>query len=315
MSALADTEFPAPEPNAALAGVGAAIRRLRVAVSPERLFREAANALCETVGFERAAVFSLQGRSLVLESLRERGVRGSGNGVVAQLRADPVKLEPWVRESEVLRRREPILVADAKNDRRVLGLLPGTSSFVAAPVVCHERALALVHADRGREGDAVTDEDRDVLWVFAEALGYALERGLLAERLRAQSEQVIALVRSTEASVTELGRADIQLPAPALRLPSQGVRSAPDRCLSSLLTRRELEVFGMLAEGESNARIAQRLVVSDDTVKTHVKHILRKLGVNNRSQAVSRYFQAQVGPEDAHFREERSPIRSMRAAR
>jgi LuxR family transcriptional regulator, regulator of acetate metabolism len=295
--------------------VGAAIRRLRVAVSPERLFREAANALCETVGFERAAVFSLQGRSLVLESLRERGVRGSGNGVVAQLRADPVKLEPWVRESEVLRRREPILVADAKNDRRVLGLLPGTSSFVAAPVVCHERALALVHADRGREGDAVTDEHRDVLWVFAEALGYALERGLLAERLRAQSEQVIALVRSTEASVTELGRADIQLPAPTLRLPSQGVRSAPDRCLSSLLTRRELEVFGMLAEGESNARIAQRLVVSDDTVKTHVKHILRKLGVNNRSQAVSRYFQAQVGPEDAHFREERSPIRSMRAAR
>ena len=49
----------------------------------------------------------------------------------------------------------------------------------------------------------------------------------------------------------------------------------------------------MLAEGETNARIAQRLVVSEDTVKTHVKHILRKLGVHNRSQAVSRYFKAQ----------------------
>ena len=48
----------------------------------------------------------------------------------------------------------------------------------------------------------------------------------------------------------------------------------------------------MLAEGETNARIAQRLVVSEDTVKSHVKHILRKLGVHNRSQAVSRYFQA-----------------------
>jgi LuxR family transcriptional regulator, regulator of acetate metabolism len=293
--------------------VGAAIRRLRVAASPERLFREAANALCDTMGFERAAVFSLQGRSLVLESLRERGVRGSRNGVVAQLRADPVKLEPWVRESEVLRRREPILVADARKDRRVLGLLPGTGSFVAAPVVCDEQALALVHADRGREGKAVTDQDRDMLWVFAEALGYALERCLLAERLRTQSEQVIALVRSTEAGVTGLGKADMQLPA--LRFPSQGVRNGTDRGMSSLLTRRELEVFGMLAEGESNARIAQRLVVSDDTVKTHVKHILRKLGVNNRSQAVSRYFQAQAAPEDAHFREERSPVRPMRAAR
>jgi DNA-binding NarL/FixJ family response regulator len=50
----------------------------------------------------------------------------------------------------------------------------------------------------------------------------------------------------------------------------------------------------MLAEGETNARIAQRLVVSEDTVKSHVKHILRKLGVHNRSQAVSRYFQAQA---------------------
>lgn len=295
--------------------MGAAIRRLRVAVSLECLFREAANALCENVGFERAAVFSLQGRSLVLESLRERGVRGSRNGVVTQLHAEPVKLEPLVRESEVLRRREPVLVTDAQNDRRVLGLLPGTRSFVAAPVVCHERALALIHADRGREGEAVTELDRDMLWVFAEALGHALERCVLAERLRAQSDQVVALVRSTEASVRELGRADIQLPAPALRFPAQGVRSVPDRGLSALLTRRELEVFGMLAEGESNARIAQRLVVSDDTVKTHVKHILRKLGVNNRSQAVSRYFQAQAAPEDAHFTEERSPIRPMRAAR
>jgi LuxR family transcriptional regulator, regulator of acetate metabolism len=295
--------------------VGAAIRRLRVAASPERLFREAANALCETVGFERAAVFSLQGRSLVMESLRERGVRGSRNGVVAQLRAEPVKLESCGRESEVLRRREPVLVADAQNDRRVLGLLPGARSYVAAPVVCHERALALVYADRGRDGEAVTELDRDMLWVFGEALGYALERCVLADRLRAQSEQVIALVRSTEASVTELGRADIQLPAPALRFPSPAARSAPDRGVAALLTRRELEVFGMLAEGESNARIAQRLVVSDDTVKTHVKHILRKLGVNNRSQAVSRYFQAQTAPEDAHFREERSPVRPMRAAR
>jgi LuxR family transcriptional regulator, regulator of acetate metabolism len=291
-----------------------------MAVSLERLFREAANALCETVGFERAAVFSLQGRSLILESLRERGVRergvrGSRNGVVAVLHAEPVKLEPWLRESEVLRRREPLLVADAQNDARVLGLLPGTRSFVAAPVVCHEHALALVHADYGPDGEAVTDLDRDMLWVFAEALGHALARCLLAERLRAQSEQVVALARSTEASVTELGRADVQLPALALRFPSQAARSAPDRSVIALLTRREVEVFGMLAEGESNARIAQRLVVSDDTVKTHVKHILRKLGVNNRSQAVSRYFQAQAAPEDAHFKEERSPVRPMRAAR
>ena len=71
----------------------------------------------------------------------------------------------------------------------------------------------------------------------------------------------------------------------------------------------------MLAEGETNARIAQRLVVSEDTVKSHVKHILRKLGVHNRSQAVSRYFQAQAASENAPFKEERSPVRRMRVKR
>jgi DNA-binding NarL/FixJ family response regulator len=53
-------------------------------------------------------------------------------------------------------------------------------------------------------------------------------------------------------------------------------------------------VLAMLAEGETNVRIAQRLVVSEDTVKTHVKNILRKLGVHNRSQAVCRYFRREA---------------------
>jgi DNA-binding CsgD family transcriptional regulator len=313
VSALPDTGFAAPEPSFSLAGMGTALRRLRVAVSLESLFREAANALCETVGFERAAVFSVQGRSLTLEAMCDRGARRSHN--VAQLRAEPVNLGPWMRESEVLRRRQPLLVEDAQGDPRAHGLLPGTRSYVAAPVVCHERAVALLRADREAAGEAVTELDRDALWVFAEGFGYALERCLLGERLRAQCERVVALVRSTEASVSELGGADIALPAPALRFPSKAAPAAPDNGLEALLTRRELEVLGMLAEGETNARIAQRLVVSDDTVKTHVKHILRKLGVNNRSQAVSRHFQAQAASEDAHFKEQRSPIRSMRAAR
>ena len=90
------------------------------------------------------------------------------------------------------------------------------------------------------------------------------------------------------------------------------VRARPANGLEDDLTRRELEVLGMLAEGETNARIARRLIVSEDTVKTHVKHILRKLGVHNRSQAVSRYFRAKGASENAPFKEERSPIRSMR---
>ena len=54
------------------------------------------------------------------------------------------------------------------------------------------------------------------------------------------------------------------------------------------LTRRELEVLEMLAVGKSNQAIAGQLVVTVDTVKKHVSHVLDKLGAANRTEAVAR---------------------------
>jgi DNA-binding NarL/FixJ family response regulator len=47
-----------------------------------------------------------------------------------------------------------------------------------------------------------------------------------------------------------------------------------------------------MANGETNRRIGARLFVSEATVKSHVKHILRKLDAANRAEAVSRYVRA-----------------------
>lgn len=64
--------------------------------------------------------------------------------------------------------------------------------------------------------------------------------------------------------------------------------AAPDAAASvEPLTLRELEVLAWLARGYSNAQVAEELVLSPNTVRTHVQHILRKLGVRSKLAAVS----------------------------
>jgi DNA-binding NarL/FixJ family response regulator len=65
---------------------------------------------------------------------------------------------------------------------------------------------------------------------------------------------------------------------------------APRSRAEEVLSRRELEVLAMIAEGAWNSEIADRLVIAETTVQSHVQHILRKLGVRNRTEAAARYL-------------------------
>jgi DNA-binding NarL/FixJ family response regulator len=69
---------------------------------------------------------------------------------------------------------------------------------------------------------------------------------------------------------------------------------------TSGLSPREREILGLLADGRTQSQIATDLVISSKTVATHIQHILSKLGVNTRAQAVALAFRRGLVESDVH---------------
>ena len=68
-------------------------------------------------------------------------------------------------------------------------------------------------------------------------------------------------------------------------IPPDIARKLADRLTTSSLTPREVEVLSLVASGNRNKEIADALSISEETVQGHMKHILAKLGVNDRTRA------------------------------
>jgi DNA-binding NarL/FixJ family response regulator len=97
------------------------------------------------------------------------------------------------------------------------------------------------------------------------------------------------LVQAIEAAMHDSLPLDPQVATMLIRKVNQ-----PSPPPKSVLTERELEILGQIAQGAGNGEIAQALGISEYTVRTHVSHILRKLRLPNRLQAALYFLNEQV---------------------
>lgn len=279
-----------------LSNVQVALSRLRAIRSTDEMMRRAPQILCEQCGFSTAIVTRVADRRLLPVSAHRTGAPTWGATLMETLTEQhPILLDDTPLETEMLRRRTAVIVHDAYNDPRTqshreVWRASETPTYVAAPIMPEGRVIGFLHASVTDKVDLV---DRDVLWAFAEGYGYALERTMLVERLYQHGEHMRELLRATDQVLEQLREADLQIVGDPSEASVERVRSAafagPQSAVHELLTRREIEIIELMAHGDTNRQIADRLIVSEGTAKAHVSQILRKLKAANRAEAVSHY--------------------------
>jgi DNA-binding NarL/FixJ family response regulator len=153
-----------------------------------------------------------------------------------------------------------------------------------------EATRRILAADRAARVLILTTFDLDE-YVY-EALGAGASGFVLKDD---PPEQLIAAVRTVAAGDALLS------PGITKRVIKQFARTPrpePPKGVDEL-TAREREILRLIASGLSNAEIGQELYIGDTTVKTHVTHILQKLGLRDRVQAVVLAYQTRLFETDA----------------
>ena len=146
--------------------------------------------------------------------------------------------------------------------------LPGSSGLVAIREIAATAPVTRVIAFTMYANSAYVSE--------------ALHAGARAYVLKSASkDELLKAVRAVHAGARFL---QAELAKPLLARLAQESRSAAGRAAPSA---RELEVLELVGEGKSNKEIASALAISDETVKTHLRHLYEKLGVSDRAQAVA----------------------------
>ena len=274
--------------------IGVAVGRLHGLESSRAMSRQAPAELREACGFTRVMISSARGSRWMPDTMRptDHGDPNAAEFARFAQSDNEIPLANLLPETHMVRHRVPVIVSDSSpHAYKPLVKVTRTTSYVAAPIVTTQRVIGFFHADRIGQRGNVTPGDRDNIALFAAEFAVLFERAVLAERVEQQRALWTADLSAIAAGFDEL---TLRLsPAAALHPgdefdPSRHDAEAGRR--GRKLTERERQVMRLVAGGATNQAIAQELVLSVDTVKTHVKNIMGKLHATSRAGAVAGYL-------------------------
>jgi DNA-binding CsgD family transcriptional regulator len=259
-------------------------------LSPSDMIYNAPLVLSRRMSFRRTMISTIRGSLWLPQHLHIEGATGDPDsrrflefvdGAQFQLSVAPL-------ETELVRKRTGALVTSPADDKRTFKKIVEVAccaGYVATPIVVQGRVIGMLHADRPEAHGSVTADHLDQLEAFAECLSIAFESAVLEEKSARQRSEVDNLCARVDDLVEEVGN---PAGAVATDLRRDVVRrtTQPQPDLRAL-TPREREIMEHVATGATNGQIARCLVISEGTVKSHLKHIAKKLNTPSRAAAVA----------------------------
>jgi DNA-binding CsgD family transcriptional regulator len=261
---------------------------------PREMIQTAPVVLSRELAFARTMISTVRGSLWLPQHLHIAGEDADPQSQAFREYVDSaqIQLADAPLETELVRKRCGAFVPSPMEDRRTFKefvAVSGCFGYVAAPITVQGRTIGILHADRPEPHGLVTMDHLHQLEAFAECLSVAFESAVLEEKAAQQRVEVDNLCWNVDELLSRSARSVFWSLPGAAPGPRHDAYYRGDQPAVPALTHREREIMSHVATGATNGQIARCLVISEGTVKSHLKHIAKKLNTSSRAAAVATY--------------------------
>ncbi len=263
-------------------------------LAPNKMIYAAPEVLSREFAFARTMISTVRG-SLWLPArlhIEDEGSDPNGRRLFEYIAGRHIQLAEAPLETELVRKRCGVFAPSPMYDKRTFKEIveaAGCFGYIAAPITVQGRAIGILHADRPEPHGIVTMEHLEQLEAFAECLSVAFESAALEEKAEQQRVEVDHLCGNVEELLSRSARSALWSLPGAMPEQRHDTYHRGAKPAVPTLTSREREIMSHVATGATNGQIARCLVISEGTVKSHLKHIAKKLNTSSRAAAVAIY--------------------------